>query len=98
MTRAAKVLSGMLALTAVAGCSSTKVLETSPGEYLVSATGTSPAFTGTENAIQKAHVKAEEHCTAEGLVVETINLDIVEQALGRPGRATLRFRCVESGQ
>lgn len=79
------------------GCSSTGVLQVNPGSYMVSATGTSPAFTGTEDAIKKAYQEASEFCAGRNGVVETLSLDKVEQAIGRPGRATLHFRCVDSG-
>lgn len=76
-------------------CSSTGVLQVNPGEYMVSATGTSPAFTGTEDAIRKAYQEANAFCSKRGGEVETISLDEVEQRIGRPGRATLHFRCSE---
>lgn len=80
----------------VAGCTSTGVVQVSPGFYMVSATGTSPAFTGTEDAIKKVYREASAFCAEQGRVVESGSLDTVEQAFGRPGRATLHFRCVES--
>ncbi len=63
---------------------------------MVSATGTSPAFTGTEDAIRKAYKEATAFCSERGGEVETISLDKVEQRIGRPGRATLHFRCSDS--
>lgn len=77
-------------------CSSSGVLQVNPGEYMVSATGTSPAFTGTEDAIRKAYEQANAFCSEKGGEVETISLDKVEQRIGRPGRATLHFRCAGS--
>jgi len=76
-------------------CSSSGVLQVNPGEYMVSATGTSPAFTGTEDSIRKAYKEATVFCAEKGGEVETISLDKVEQRIGRPGRATLYFRCSE---
>lgn len=77
-------------------CTSSGVLQVNPGEYMVSTTGSSPAFTGTEDAIKRAYKDAGEFCTKKGLVVETVSLEKVEQRLGRAGRATLTFRCVKS--
>ena len=88
-----------LAIAAVSmitiGCSSTGVLQVNPNEYMVSATGTSPAFTGTEDALKKVYVQANKHCAAQSRDVRTVSLDKVEQRLGRAGRATLNFECVE---
>lgn len=78
-------------------CSSSGVLQVNPGEYMVSTTGTSPAFTGTEDAIRKAYKEATTFCSEKEGDVVTISLDKVEQRIGRPGRATLKFRCSESG-
>ena len=63
--------------------------------YLVSATGTSPLFTGTDDAIKKTYREASEFCGEKGASVETVSLDTVAQAIGRPGRATLNFECVD---
>ena len=90
-------LVGVAAFTLLfAACSSSGVIQVNPGAYMVSATGTSPAFTGTEDAIRKAYREATEFCGQTGRQVDTISLDKVEQAIARPGRATLHFRCVES--
>lgn len=93
------IRSALVAVVAVslllAACSSSGVIQTNPGTYMVSATGTSPAFTGTEDAIRKAYREAAEFCGQDAREVETISLDKVEQAIGRPGRATLHFRCLE---
>lgn len=89
------VCSALLVGFVVTACSSTGVLQVNPGEYMVSATGTSPAFTGTEDAIRKTYKEANAFCSQRGGDVETISLDKVEQRIGRPGRATLHFRCSE---
>jgi hypothetical protein len=80
----------------LSGCSSTGVIQENPDSYMVSATGTSPAFTGTEDAIKRAYRDAAAFCAEKRSVVETLSLEKVEQAIGRPGRATLHFRCVHS--
>lgn len=99
MTPAVRNSSGALLLAALVACSSTGVVQVNPGTYMVSATGTSPAFTGTEDAIKRAYRDAGAFCAQDGRVVETVSLDTVEQAIGRPGRATLHFRCVaDSGE
>ena len=86
------VIGGML----VCACTSSGVLETNPGQYLVSATGTSPAFTGTEDAIEKVYSEANAKCAGQNQHVDTISLETIEQQLGRAGRATLKFRCVDA--
>ena len=93
-TRLCSVTFGMLLVLALSNCSSSGVVQTGPESYLVTTTGTSPAFTGTQDAIAKAYKEAGAFCTQRGLVVDTISLDKQEQALGRPGRAILNFQCV----
>lgn len=92
MKRAA-TLAAAFALAA-GGCAGSGVLQAGPGEYIVSETGTSPAFRGTQNAIRKVHKQAAAFCAQSGQIVDTIELDTTEQRLGKPGGATLRFRCV----
>lgn len=97
MANAKSVMCAALLIGLLLGaCSSSGVLQVNPGEYMVSATGTSPAFTGTEDAIRKAYEEANAFCSEKGGEVETISLDKVEQRIGRPGRATLNFRCTDT--
>lgn len=84
-------------VTLLFGCTTTSdVVQTDLGQFMISATGTSPSFTGTQDAISLAYQDASKHCASKGKSVETISLDKVEQALGKPGRATLQFKCVIS--
>ena len=39
--------------------------------------------------------KANEFCKEKGLCVETVDFDMVNTHLGRPGSVALQFRCVE---
>jgi hypothetical protein len=83
----------------LAACSSTGIIQVNPGVYMISATALGPpAFTGAEEAVRMAYAEAAAYCTEQGRAVDTQSLEKVAEAVGRPGRATLRFRCAEKSR
>jgi hypothetical protein len=85
-----------LILVTLSACTTaTGVLQEGPATYVVSASGTSPAFTGTQDAMKKVNSEASAFCAHQGRQLDTISLQTGDQALGHPGQATLHFRCVE---
>lgn len=83
------------ALAFALGCATSSVIQVDQETYMVSSTGTSPLFRATVKSTERVYQEAREFCEAKGKTVETVSLDTVEQKIGQPGHAELRFRCVE---
>ena len=86
----------------LASCTGTGIIQVNEDTYMVSSTGTSPLLsgtsptsTGTDDAIKKSYREATEFCQESGAGVESVSLETVAQAFGRPGRATLHFQCID---
>lgn len=83
----------LLAL-AVVGCSSTGVMESGPDTLIVSKR--SPQVGFGEPVAAKADIlqQANAHCAKRGQVIEKVREESQASGFGRPGSATLEFRCV----
>lgn len=91
----ASVLALSFLMLPVLGCATSQVIEVDQDTYLVSSTGTSPLYRATVKSTERVYQVAKDFCAKRGKIVETESLDTVEQRIGRPGSAELRFRCVE---
>lgn len=85
------VLILLLALTA---CAPPEVVPMDKGVYLVNVRNPQFGFGAPEGAKTEAYRAANEFCTAKGMVVETVSLQMTDSEYGRPGSVSLQFRCV----
>lgn len=80
-------------MASIAGCASSGIMKTGGDKYIISKTSFKVGFgapTGAHSAILK---EAEDFCAEQKKAVEITNTDITHPALGRPGTATIEFRC-----
>lgn len=81
-------------LVAMAGCSSSDVQQVNSYMYQVASIRSNSDSTGMEEATRQVYSRAEAFCAKSERVVETDSLARFDQDMGRPGSATLRFRCI----
>jgi len=95
----------IFSMMVMAGCSSTGVetvkehgvVAINSYLYEVAATRANGAA-DLEDVRQQVYTAARAFCAKQARVVETDSLTRLQEDLGRPASATLRFRCVESDQ
>jgi hypothetical protein len=85
------VLASVLALTA---CSSTGVLQSGSDRFMVSKTSLQVGFGAPTAVHAEISQEANAFCAKQSKKVEVVNTTIAHPALGRPGSATIEFRCV----
>ena len=94
-----KILIATAVASILAGCASTGIIPADRDTYLVSQTWAPFGFQAPTHATATVYQQAHDFCAQRGLQVETVSLDQVPSALGRPTSATLQFRCTgEAGQ
>ena len=83
----------VLAAIATLSCSSTGVVPMDGGTYMIAKRSAQAGF-GPPNGV-KADVyrEANDFCTKQQKVVETINLEMTDSGFARPGRVSLQLRC-----
>ena len=86
------VLGGLFVLS---GCSSTGIMDIGDDRYKVSKNSMKVGFGAPTGAYDKIHDEAEAFCAKQNKTLDVVDNDIIHPALGRPGSATLEFRCVE---
>ena len=79
----------------LAGCADPGVERVNSYLYQVAATRSNADSTGMEEATRLVYAEARTYCAKQERIVETDTLARFDQDLGRPGSATLRFRCVK---
>jgi hypothetical protein len=82
----------IVAALALAGCSTTEVMETGPGRYRVTSDNTMSAASAEAGAIGRA----QEHCRRRGLMADTRIADAETRPYGLQswGGASVDFTCV----
>lgn len=87
-------VTGVLLIIALVGCSSTGVIESGADSFIVSKRSAQVGFG--EPIAAKADIlqQANAHCAKLGKVIERIREESQPSGFGRPGSATLEFRCV----
>lgn len=93
----ASVLTVCVFALSVLACATSDVIQVDQDTYLVSSIGTSPLYRATVKSTERVYQVARDFCAKKGKIVETESLETVDQRIGRPGSAELRFRCVEEG-
>ena len=76
------------------GCAKPKVVQMDGETYLVQKRSAQLSFGPPVKQREEVYTIANEFCASQGKVVETINLELVNQIFGRHGSASLQFRCV----
>lgn len=78
---------------AMAGCASTGIVKTGGDRYVVSKSSMKPGFGAPTAVYVDITEEAQEFCKKENKDMEIVNSDLKHPAVGRPGSATLEFRC-----
>jgi hypothetical protein len=79
---------------ALAGCASSGVMTVDQDTYMIVKRTAQVGFGPPVAATAYVYREANAFCASKSKKVETINLDQVDSALGRPSSASLKFRCV----
>lgn len=69
-------------------------MKTGGDKYIVSKTSLQVGFGAPTAVYAEISREADDFCAGQNKIVETTNTDIKHPALGRPGSATLEFRCI----
>ena len=85
----------LVSIISIAGCSSTGILKSGGDAYIVSKTSLQVGY-GAPTAVHAEIIQeAEQFCSKQSKAMEVIRTDIQHPALGRPGSATVEFRCAQ---
>jgi hypothetical protein len=83
-----------ITLFVLTGCASTGIIQSGSDRYMVSKTSLQIGF-GAPTAVHgEISQEANDFCAKQNKKMEIINTTITHPALGRPGSATLEFRCI----
>lgn len=83
------------ALISIAGCASTGIIKSGGDAYMVSKSSLQIGY-GAPTAVHAEIVQeAEQFCLKQSKTMEIIRTDIQHPAIGRPGNATIEFRCAQ---
>jgi hypothetical protein len=89
------IITFLVSLLVLAGCTTSNVIATGPDTYMVSASGAGFASAGVREAVYE---EANAFCASRGLVMVPITFKAREGALGRhPPSADLTFRALKPG-
>lgn len=83
-----------LAAFLVTSCASSGILQTGKDTYMVSKRSPQAGFGEPVGAKTYVYEQANKHCGGMGRSVETVNLETQDSGFGRPGSATLEYRCI----
>jgi hypothetical protein len=86
----------LAALIAIASCASSGVMTVDKDTYMISKRSAQMGFGPPVAATAYVYKEANAYCANLKKKVETLRLDQVDSAFGRPAAASLRFRCVSS--
>ena len=77
----------------IASCSSTGVVPMDAGTYLIAKRSAQAGFGPPDGVKADVYKEANEFCAREDAKVKTLNLDITNSGLARPGNVSLTFSC-----
>lgn len=83
-----------LSFATLIGCASSGIMKTGGDKYIISKTSLQVGFGAPTAVYAEISKEADDFCASQNKIVETTNTDIKHPALGRPGSATLEFRCI----
>ena len=80
--------------TLFVGCASTGVVATGKDTYLIAKKSPQVGFGPPIGIKGEAYTEANEFCTKEGKVVETLKLEQTNSGFARAAAVSLEFRCI----
>lgn len=85
-------------LLLVTGCASSGIMKTGDDRFLVSKTSLQVGFGAPTAVYAEITNEAVAFCKGQSKEMEVVRTDIQHPALGKPGSATLEFRCKQRAQ
>lgn len=85
-------------LILLTGCASTGIMKAGEDRLLVSKTSLQVGFGAPTAVYAEITQEAEAFCKNQGKEMDVVRTDIQHPALGKPGSATLEFRCKQKSQ
>ena len=85
-------------LFVLSGCSSTGIMKIGEDRYKVSKNSMKVGFGAPTGAYEKISKEAEDFCAKQNKTVDVVDTDIIHPAVGRPGSATIEFRCMDESK
>lgn len=82
---------------ALSGCASSGILKSGGDKYLVSKTSMQVGFGAPTAVYAEISKEADDFCAKQGKSLDVVDTKIEHPAIGKPGSATLEFRCKEKG-
>lgn len=79
------------------GCASSGILKSGGDKYLVSKTSMQVGFGAPTAVHAEISKEADDFCTKQGKSLDVVDTRIEHPAIGKPGSATVEFRCKEKG-
>ena len=80
---------------ALAGCASTGIVKTGGDRYIVSKSSMQVGFGAPTAVYAEITEEAQDFCKKQNKDMEIVNSNLKHPAVGKPGSATLEFRCKE---
>ncbi len=80
-------------MLALSGCSSTGVVQTDGGRYMIAKKSAQVGFGPPIGVRAEVYQEANNFCAQQNKTVETINLELTNAGFARSAAATLEFRC-----
>ncbi len=87
----------ILTVALCVGCSNTGIIPMDKDMYMIYNRNVKVPFTDANDEKADAYRQANEFCSKQGKVVETIKLDMTSSGFIRAASAALEFRCVVAG-
>lgn len=80
----------------ITGCSSTGVVQTGKGQYMIAKTSAGGGFVSAEGTKAELYKEANAFCNKQGMVVDTIKITGKDgRVFVRSASAELQFRCIK---
>lgn len=90
-----KFLLIFMTAVALAGCASTGIAKTGGDRYIVSKSSMQVGFGAPTAVYAEITEEAQDFCKKQNKDMEIVNSNLKHPAVGKPGSATLEFRCKE---
>ncbi len=81
-------------LMALAGCSSTGVVQVDKDTYMIGKRSAQAGFGPPIGVTGDVYSEANQYCAEQKRVVETVKLDQTNSGFAKPGAVSLTFRCI----
>ena len=88
-----RVSSACVLFAALCGCASTGVVQTDGDKYMIAKKSAQVGFGPPIGIRAEAYQEANDFCTKQNKIVETINLELTDAGFARSAAVNLEFRC-----